>query len=275
VPADARQHVRLPGVVLHELARQLDRIPGNTVDAGDARVVDPRQQVVQAVPELMEECHDVIVCQERRALPARRQEIAHQVGHRQGIPRGQALAPDALVHPRAAALARARIGIEVEAADGRPRGTADVEETHILVPQRHAGSLADAHLEEPLGDFEQSGEHPWQRKIGPQLFLRDIEALALQPLGVEAYVPCVEPGAGKGLQLRELAARRIAGAAGELREKAEHLIDAVGHAGGERVGGVVREVEQLRGLVPAPQNVLHHRGVVPAPGAGSLVGGAR
>ena len=60
------QHVPLPAEVLHELARQLDRVPFDAGDAGDAEVVDLRQHVVQAVAELVEQRDDVVVRQQRR-----------------------------------------------------------------------------------------------------------------------------------------------------------------------------------------------------------------
>ena len=48
---NALQHIRLPRVVFEELARQLDCIPGDAIDAGEARVVDASQKMMQAVPE--------------------------------------------------------------------------------------------------------------------------------------------------------------------------------------------------------------------------------
>ena len=84
VARDALQNIRLPGVVLQELARQLDRVPGDAVDAGEARVVDARQEVMQAVTELVEQRQHIIVSQKCRTAAARRQEIAHEVGDRQG-----------------------------------------------------------------------------------------------------------------------------------------------------------------------------------------------
>ena len=58
---DALQDVRLPGVVLEELAGQFNRVPGNAIDAGKTRIVDAGQQMVQAVPELVEQRQDVVV----------------------------------------------------------------------------------------------------------------------------------------------------------------------------------------------------------------------
>ena len=67
VARDQRQHFLAPGEVLHELARQLDGVPRHAVDAGDARVIDARQHVMQAVTELVEQRQDFVVRQQRRA----------------------------------------------------------------------------------------------------------------------------------------------------------------------------------------------------------------
>ena len=114
-----------------------------------------------------------------------------------------------------------------------------------------------------LGDLEQPLEHARQREVGAQLLLRDREALALQPLGVEADVPGGELAAGEGLQLRELRLRGGARGAGELVQEPQHLLGAVRHARGERVVGVVLEIQQPRGLVAALQDLLHHRASCP------------
>jgi hypothetical protein len=45
--------------ILHELARQLDRVPFDAGKAGHAEVVDPREQHVQAVAEFVEQRDDV------------------------------------------------------------------------------------------------------------------------------------------------------------------------------------------------------------------------
>ena len=75
------QHLPLPAEILHELARQLDRIPLDAVDAGDAEFVDARQQVVQAVAELVEQRQHLVVREQRRLAADRAGEIAGQVGH--------------------------------------------------------------------------------------------------------------------------------------------------------------------------------------------------
>ena len=63
-------HVPFPAEILHELAGQLDRIPFDALDAGDAGDVDVGQQLVQAVAEFVEQRDDLVV-RERRRLPRR------------------------------------------------------------------------------------------------------------------------------------------------------------------------------------------------------------
>jgi hypothetical protein len=162
---DAAEHASVPGVVLHELARQLDGVPGNTVDPRDARIVHPGEQVMQAVAKLVEQRQHIVMCQESGPSLSRRQHVADQVRHRQSRAGGQALASDALIHPRAAALVGSGIGIEIEAADRPPPGALDLEEAHVRVPHGRAAALPNAHIEQPLGDLEQAGEDARQRKI--------------------------------------------------------------------------------------------------------------
>ena len=65
MPRHAAQHVPLPREVLHELARQLDRVPFDPVDARYAEVLDAREQVVQPVTELVEQGENFVVREER------------------------------------------------------------------------------------------------------------------------------------------------------------------------------------------------------------------
>ena len=78
------QHVPLPAEVLHELARQLDRVPFDAVDAGHAEILDARQQVVQAVAELVEQRQHLVVREERR-LAARPGREKLQVRYATGV----------------------------------------------------------------------------------------------------------------------------------------------------------------------------------------------
>ena len=57
----AFKHLVAPGKIFHELAGQLDGVPGHAVDAGNAGVIDPREQVVQHVPEFVEDGYHIIM----------------------------------------------------------------------------------------------------------------------------------------------------------------------------------------------------------------------
>ena len=119
------QHVPLPAEVLHELRRQLDGVPFHALDAGDAGDVDPGQQLVQAVAELVEDRDDLVVRERRRLAADRRRQVAREVGDRMLHRAPRAAAVDRVVHPRAALLAFARVEVEVELADERAVAVAD------------------------------------------------------------------------------------------------------------------------------------------------------
>jgi hypothetical protein len=72
VAGSAFQHLERPRVVFHELARQLDGIPRYAVDAGEARIVHPREQMMQHVAEFMKQRDDVSVRQQGNAAIVRR-----------------------------------------------------------------------------------------------------------------------------------------------------------------------------------------------------------
>ena len=134
------------------------------------------------------------------------QRVADEVGDRQRGAAGQLLAADAVVHPGAAALVRARVGVEVEAADcSCARGVEDVVVARVRMPDRHAVARRARDAEQPLDDAEQAAEHARQREVRAQLFLRDAVALFLQALGIEGDVPGVELAAGERGELGELA----------------------------------------------------------------------
>ena len=87
--------------------------------------------------ELVEQRDDFVVGEQRR-LAARRGggEVAGQVGDRVLHAAAPCAGGRGVVHPRAAALAGARVEIEVELADQRAARVDDVEEAHVRVPRR-------------------------------------------------------------------------------------------------------------------------------------------
>ena len=226
------------------------------------------------MPEFMEQRHDIVVRELRRPLVRRRHRIAHQVGHRQDGAPAERLATDTVVHPGAAALVRPCIGIEVERGDRRIGGRLHLEVANIRVPHRHPGAFADAHIEQFLRHLEQALEYPRQRQVVAQLLLRDRVAALLHALGIEGHIPGVELAAGELLEFGEFRRPRRLGGAYQLAQEADHLGYRARHAVGERIVRVAAEIHQLRGLVPQPQDVVHHRGVVEIAGAGPLIGGA-
>src|SRR5690606_37480534 len=115
VTGDERQYLRTPGKVLHELARQLYCIPGDTVDACNARIIDARQHVVQPVAELMEHGDDFRVRQERRLRADGRHEVAHKVSNWQRGAAAKSLTSNAFIYPRAAAFLGAGVQVDEEA----------------------------------------------------------------------------------------------------------------------------------------------------------------
>src|SRR5215212_250911 len=66
----------LPAEILHELTGQLDGVPLDAVDAGHAEVIDSRQQMVQAMSELVKERNHFVVREHRGLAADRWREIA-------------------------------------------------------------------------------------------------------------------------------------------------------------------------------------------------------
>src|SRR6185369_13165121 len=119
VTREAREHLRPPDEVLEELARQLDGVPRDAIDARERRIVDLGQQVVQRMAELMEQRDGLRMREQRRRLADRRVEVADDIRDRRLEPASEVRARDATVDPGAAALVRPRVEVRVEAADER------------------------------------------------------------------------------------------------------------------------------------------------------------
>src|SRR3569833_692369 len=156
VTGDLVQDIRMPRVVLQNLACHLYRVPGDTVDSCNARVIDSGQHMMEAKAELVKQCQHIVVCQKRGTARARWQEVAYEVGDRKRRPGVEAFAPTALVHPRATALVGPRIGIQVEAPDRLAGSSLDFEEAHVRMPYRGVLALPDAHAEQAFGNFKQA-----------------------------------------------------------------------------------------------------------------------
>ncbi len=61
VRGHASEHIPLPAEVLHELGRQLDRVPFDTAYSGDAQIVDSREQMVQPMTEFVKQGYHLVV----------------------------------------------------------------------------------------------------------------------------------------------------------------------------------------------------------------------
>ena len=278
VAGNVRQAFGVPAPVLHELARQLHRIPGHAVDARRASVLDLGQEVVQAMAEFVEQRGDLVMGQERRALAHRRGEVADQVGHRrlQRAVSGAALVAGA-VHPGAATLVRSRVEVEEEAPDVLAV-LADFEQTHVRMPAIEAFQLVDLDAVQALDDAEQPGQHLVDGEIGAQFFLVQAVALLAQLLGVVAEVPALQVVqtllGGEGAQFGQVALGERLAAHRQVTQEIQHLLGGFGHLGCQRQLGEVAVAEQPSQLMAQFEDLGHYRTVVELPGVRALVRGA-
>lgn len=207
---DKRQRLRLPAPVLHELARQLNRVPRHAADAGHARGIDAGQHVVQAVAEFVEQSDHFIMGKQRRLAANRTVKVAGQVGHR-FLQRTVQLAhlADAVVHPRAASLVLARIEIEIEAAAQFAFFVIQLEEAHFRMPDVNIGALFGADAVNAFNHFEQAVNGSVFREIGAQLLIADAVEMLLLFFAVVSDIPRLQfinakLRFGEGAQLGQL-----------------------------------------------------------------------
>lgn len=104
--------------------------------------------------ELVEQGGDIVVGQQSRFAADRRRKIAGEIGHWPLQTFAVAEAGAADIHPGAAALLGAGVGIEIEGCHHTLVGIDQLVVAHIAVPHRHAGALTRAHPEQTLGQFE-------------------------------------------------------------------------------------------------------------------------
>ncbi len=178
---DKRQRFWLPAPVFHKLTRQLDRIPRHPADAGNARHVDARQHVMQAVSELMEQRGDFVMGKQRRFAVHRTVKVTGQVGNRflQAAVRFTHHT-DAVVHPGAAAFVFTRVEIEVEAAAQFAIFVVEVKEAHVRMPDVDILALFSADAVNAFYHLEQAVDRAFFREVGSQLFVADgVEVLFL------------------------------------------------------------------------------------------------
>ena len=198
------QDLAPPGEVLHELARQLHRIPRHAVDSGDTRNIDPGQQMMQRVTELVKQRNHVVVVEQRGRIADRRRKITDQVGDRELQSGTELFADRAFIHPRAAAFVLACVKVDKKAADLIALCIADLVESDVGVPYLDTVAARDLQPEQRLRHPEQAIENAFAWKIGSQRLVRDLEAFSLQLFAVETDVPGLEFVPGQLLQFRRV-----------------------------------------------------------------------
>ncbi len=197
------EHFVVPCEVLHELARQLNRVPGHAVDAGNARVIHSRQQVVQHVAELVEQGDDVFVCEQRAVIATAvgRRKVADEIAHRQHRMAIEVLADDALVDPGAVALARARIEVRVETPDQSTTLVPYGVVANVVMPIGNGVLLLEPYAVESLGGLEQAVYYDLRREIPAQRLVRDRVLGLFEFLEPVRGIPRRDRIAGQRLQL--------------------------------------------------------------------------
>src|SRR6187200_301876 len=143
---ERHERVPFPAEFFHELARQFDRIPFDAVGPRHAELLDAREQMVQPMAEFVKEGDHFVVREKRGPLFAvdfadRRREITIEIGDWCLDATGYALARDCIVHPRAAALRRPRVQVEIKLADQVARAIAYAEKAHVGMPFGRLGGL--------------------------------------------------------------------------------------------------------------------------------------
>ena len=253
---DVRGHVRnyvpLPAEILHELAGKLDRVPFDALDARDAGDLDAGQQLMQAVAELVEERDDFVVRERRRPAFDRRRQIAGEERDRMLEMRADATAVDRVVHPGAALLAGARVDVEIELSDQRAGGIGDVEEAHVGMPGRARGSRGSRCRRaspprgtvRPAPGLRESTDGLPVRRTRSVCAFSFSDAYAMSH-GARSAMP--SSSRAKRSELGVVALGEGRGAAREVAQEAEHLVDAAGHLRHQRELG---EIARSRGAAP-------------------------
>ena len=272
------QHAPLPAEVLHELAGQFHRVPLHAADARDVALVDLREHVVQAVAAFVEEGDHVVVREQRGLAVDALAEVAHQVRHRRLQLAAVGAQPTGahIVHPCAAAFARAGAGVEVKLAHQGALAL-DAVELHRGVPHRGAVA-ANAHLKQGLDDFEQTGQDLGRGEIGFDLLVAEGVTRFLEFLAHIRPVPSLRVAQAQvfgreSAHLGHVAFGVGSGALGQVAQKAHHLVGRLRHLGGQRHLREVLVTQELRFLLAQGQDLADQSAVVQT-GVAALVGGA-
>ena len=166
----------LPGPVLHELARQLDGIPGHAANTSDTGGVDLGEHVMQAMPELVEQGLDLVMAEQCRVVADRRGDVAGQKGDWQLDARFAVVPVAADREPGAAAFVRPRVEIHIEMGPSAAILVTHGVEAHIRVPDVVIGFRGNMYAVQALDDPKQSVDGLIHGEIGAQVLGRDVVA---------------------------------------------------------------------------------------------------
>ena len=276
----AAQHVAVPGEILHQLARQLDRIPFEPVGAGNAGTIDAREQMVQAMPGLVQEGDHFPVGEQRRACLGFRCEVADEIGNRH-LSAVAILQPRTrLRHPRAAALAAAGVQVDIDTGDDRAILVRHVVIAGVGMIDGHVGARDHADAEQAIEQLLPAGNDAFDGKISAHRLLVDRIARGAQPIRDIGQIPGLkrrDPQMVGGVprQLGIFAGRGRLRPAAEIAEKSQYRAGVGCHLGGQRPRDRIGEAEQPRTLAPQFQDRRDPARIIELPRMRSLIRSAR
>mmetsp|Transcript_5049 Transcript_5049/g.18169 ORF Transcript_5049/g.18169 Transcript_5049/m.18169 type:complete len:222 (-) Transcript_5049:1275-1940(-) len=200
--------------VLHKLGWRLHSIPLNSSDSCHQAFILGREHVLESMAELMEESLDFTESHQGRLVAYRRRLIANHVGDREAnsvfLRAHHSASSRAHIHPSASSLLLwAGVRVKVEVCGDFPVSV-DLPQLDILVPHsRLALGRHHLHVEESLGQLEESVEDPRQREVRANFLLVErVERFSLS-LCIVGCIPGLQLpfetlGLGKCLQIFEL-----------------------------------------------------------------------
>ena len=235
---------------------------------------------MQAMAEFVEQGGDFVVGQKRGFAAHGRGEVASQVGDRMLDAAGGFFAHDALIHPGPAALAGARVQVQVKTGPRPAVRPQDIKKQHLLMPGLDPRARLDPDAIELLGDGKQALDHLLHGKIRPERLPRNGEFFLAQLFGIVGDIPGLKsPKAGavgrEFAEFGEFAFRPGAAPGGQIVQKAHDLGRGLGHFCRQRIMGVAFKAQQAGLFGAVLQDFAHARAVVPLAGVRALIGGAR
>ena len=144
---------RLERPMLVELRGELYEVARHA-GAREGRVLHVGEHAVQRVAELVEHRGDVGDADQRRLAGGRLGEVCHVEDHRLGS--NERALVDKCIHPRAAALVRAREVVGIEESERLAVGIEDFEHPHVGVVDRNVVALFEGEAVQPVRSVEDS-----------------------------------------------------------------------------------------------------------------------